>query len=149
MSSDAERVAALAGETMYGRDRASQSLGMVLEETRPGYARVRMPVRADMLNGHGTCHGGIVFALADSAFAFACNSHDVVTVAAGCSIEFIAPAREGDELVAVAEERVREGRNGVYDVDVTRSSGELLASFRGRSASTRGRVLDERGHDPA
>ena len=149
MSSDAERVSALVGEAMYGRDRASQSLGMVLDETRPGYARVRMAVRGDMLNGHGTCHGGIVFALADSAFAFACNSHGVVTVAAGCSIEFIAPAREGDVLVAVAEERVREGRNGVYDVDVTRSSGELLASFRGRSASTRGRVLDERGHDPA
>ena len=149
MSSEAERVAGLVGETMYGRDRASQSLGMVLEETRPGYARVRMPVRADMLNGHGTCHGGIVFAIADSAFAFACNSHDVVTVAAGCSIEFVAPAREGDVLVAVAEERVREGRNGVYDVDITRSSGEVVASFRGRSASTRGRVLDEGGHDPA
>lgn len=73
MSSDAERVAALAGAAMYGRNRASQSLRMVLEETRPGYARVRMPVRADMLNGHGTCHGGIVFALADSAFAFACK----------------------------------------------------------------------------
>ena len=135
---------------MYARDRASQALGMVLEEVRPGYARVRMTVRADMLNGHGTCHGGLVFALADSAFAFACNSHDVVTVAAGCSDRVPrARARGRRARRRCAEERVREGRNGVYDVDVTRSAGELLASFRGRSASTRGRVLDERGHDPA
>jgi acyl-CoA thioesterase len=94
-----------------------------------------------MVNGHGTCHGGLVFALADSAFAFACNSHDVVTVAAGCSIDFLAPASEGDELVAVAEERFREGRLGVYDVEVRRADGALVATFRGRSASTRERVL--------
>jgi acyl-CoA thioesterase len=100
-----------------------------------------MAVRTDMLNGHGTCHGGIVFALADSAFAFACNSHGVVTVAAGCSIEFLAPAHEGDELVAVAEERTRRGRHGVYDVDVRREGGELVAAFRGRSTATRERVL--------
>jgi aquaporin Z len=80
---------------MFARDAASQALGMALEEVRPGYARLRMTVRADMLNGHGTCHGGLVFALADSAFAFACNSHDLVTVASGCSIEFLAPAHEG------------------------------------------------------
>jgi acyl-CoA thioesterase len=136
-----EEVAARVGESMYARDSASQALGMALEEVRPGYARMRMTVRADMLNGHGTCHGGLVFALADSAFAFACNSHDVVTVAAGCSIEFLAPAREGDELVAEAEERAREGRNGVYDVDVRRADGTPIAVFRGRSASTRDRVL--------
>jgi acyl-CoA thioesterase len=100
-----------------------------------------MTVRADMLNGHGTCHGGLVFALADSAFAFACNSHDVVTVASGCSIEFLAPAHEGDELIAEARERVREGRNGVYDVNVNRGDGAPIAAFRGRSASTRERVL--------
>jgi acyl-CoA thioesterase len=104
-----------------------------------------MRVRPDMLNGHGTCHGGLVFALADSAFAFACNSYDVVTVAAGCTIEFLAPAREGDELVAVAQERSREGRQGVYDVDVRRADGALLATFRGRSAETRGRVLGASG----
>jgi acyl-CoA thioesterase len=141
VSSDDERAAAV-GAAMYARDAASQALGMALEDVRPGYARMRMTVRADMLNGHGSCHGGLVFALADSAFAFACNSHDVVTVAAGCSIEFLAPAREGDELVAVAEERFREGRNGVYDVEVRRDDGALLATFRGRSASTRERVLD-------
>jgi acyl-CoA thioesterase len=113
---------------------------MALEEIRPGYARLRMTVRADMLNGHGACHGGLVFALADSAFAFSCNSRGVLTVAAGCSIEFLAPAREGDELVAEARERSLEGRTGVYDVDVRRAGGDLVALFRGRSAATRERV---------
>jgi acyl-CoA thioesterase len=137
----AEETAAAVGEAMYARDRASQALGMALEEVRPGYARLRMTVRSDMLNGHGICHGGIVFALADSAFAFACNSRDVLTVAAGCSVEFLAPAWEGDALVAEARERFLEARNGVYDVDVRRDGGELVATFRGRSAATRGRVL--------
>ena len=125
---------------MWERDSASRALGMELEEVRPGYARLRMRVGADMLNGHGTCHGGLVFALADSAFAFACNSRGVVTVASGCSVEFLAPAREGDELVALAEERSLEGRNGVYDVDVRRGGGELVAAFRGRSAAIRDRA---------
>ncbi len=141
MSTPEELLAAAVGEAMYARDAASQALGIALEEVRPGRARLRMTVRADMLNGHGTCHGGLVFALADSAFAFACNSHDVVTVASGCSIEFLAPAHAGDELVAVAEERFREGRNGVYDVDVRRADGALVATFRGRSASARESVL--------
>ena len=141
MSSSADQRAAAVGEAMYARDTASQALGMALEQVRPGYARLRMAVRADMLNGHGSCHGGMVFALADSAFAFACNSHDVVTVASGCSIEFLAPAQEGDELVAEAEERFREGRNGVYDVNVRRGDGSLIATFRGRSASTSQSVL--------
>ena len=143
MSSAEEALAARVGEAMWARDSASQALGMTLEEVRPGYARLRMTVRGDMLNGHGTCHGGLVFALADSAFAFACNSRDVVTVAAGCSIEFLAPAREGDELVAVAQERSLEGRNGVYDVDVTRADGGVVATFRGRSAATRATVLGD------
>jgi acyl-CoA thioesterase len=126
-----------AGAAMWERDRASQALGMALEEVRPGYARVRMTVRPDMVNGHGTCHGGLVFALADSAFAFACNSRGVLTVAAGCAIEFLAPARAGDELVAEARERSLQGRTGVYDVDVGRAGGELVATFRGRSAAPR------------
>jgi acyl-CoA thioesterase len=141
VSSPEERLAVAVGEAMYARDTASQMLGMALEEVRPGYARLRLTVRPDMLNGHGSCHGGLVFALADSAFAFACNSHDVVTVAAGCSIEFLTPAQEGDELVAIAEERFREGRNGVYDVEVRRADGTLVATFRGRSSATRDRVL--------
>ena len=98
----AHEIAAAVGAAMYARDGASQALGMTLEEVRPGYARLRMTVRRDMLNGHGTCHGGLVFALADSAFAFACNSRDVATVASGCTIEFLAPAEEGDVLVAEA-----------------------------------------------
>jgi acyl-CoA thioesterase len=141
METPEERLATAVGETMYARDTASQALGMALEEVRPGYARLRMTVRPDMLNGHGSCHGGLVFALADSAFAFACNSHDVVTVAAGCSIEFLTPAHEGDELVAVAEERFRQGRAGVYDVEVRRADGALVATFRGRSSATRDHVL--------
>jgi acyl-CoA thioesterase len=132
-----ERGAAAAGAAMYERDAASRALGMVLEEVRPGAARLRMTIRPDMVNGHGTCHGGLVFALADSAFALACNSRGVTTVAAGCSIEFLAPVREGDELVAVAEERFLEGRSGVYDVEVRRADGSLVATFRGRSAATR------------
>jgi acyl-CoA thioesterase len=125
MSSAEEALAVRVGEAMWARDSASQALGMTLEEVRPGYARVRMTVRSDMLNGHGTCHGGLVFALADSAFAFACNS------------------REGDELLAVAQERSLEGRNGVYDVDVTRADGGVVATFRGRSAATRATVLGD------
>jgi acyl-CoA thioesterase len=137
-----EDTAAAVGAAMWARDRASQALGMALEDVGPGFARVRMAVRANMVNGHGTCHGGIIFALADSAFASACNSRDVVTVASGCAIEFLAPVREGDELVAEAQERALQGRNGIYDVDVRRAGGELVATFRGRSAATRGRVLE-------
>lgn len=118
---------------MFARDAASQALGMTLEESRPGYARVSMPVRADMIQGHSTCHGGFVFALADSAFAFACNSHGGTVVAAGCSIEFLNPAAEGDQLLAEAQEQALSGRSGVYDVKVTNQRGELVAAFRGRS----------------
>ncbi len=135
-----DEAAAAVGDAMWRRDRASQTLGMSLDEVRPGYARIRMTVRPEMLNGHGTAHGGLVFALADSAFAFACNSRGVTTVASGCSIEFLAPAREGEELVAEANERELDGRNGVYDVDVRNADGKLVATFRGRSAATRDRA---------
>lgn len=120
-------------QAMFERDAASQALGMRLEESRPGYARVSMPVRADMIQGHATCHGGFVFALADSAFAFACNSHGGTVVAAGCSIEFLNPAALGDQLSAEAQELGLSGRSGVYDVKVTNQRGELVAAFRGRS----------------
>jgi len=141
---DAQALAEAVAKAILGRDQAAQSLGIVLEEIRAGYARVRMRVRSDLLNAHRTCHGGLIFALADSAFELACNSYDEVAVASGCTIEFLAPAGEGDELVAVAEERARTPRTGVYDVQVTKTDGEPVACFRGRSVSRRESVLQTR-----
>lgn len=117
---------------MWAADVASRSLGMELLEVRPGYARLRMPVTETMVNGHDLCHGGFVFTLADSAFAFACNSHGPTTVAAACDIVFVTTAHRGDLLEAEATERVRFGRSGVYDVTVRRG-GEIVAEFRGYS----------------
>ncbi len=133
----AERAAA----ALFERDRATQALGMRLMEVKPGRARVLMRVRADMLNGHGVCHGGIVFSLADSAFAFACNSHNDATVAAAASIDFLAAARTGDELTAEASEAWRTKRNGVYDIVITNQRGERIALFRGRSYRIDGQVV--------
>lgn len=118
---------------MFERDEASRRLGMTLVESTPGYALVRMAVRDDMIQGHGTCHGGFVFALADSALAFACNGYDFTAVAANCSIDFLAPVRLGDTLTATAREQARAGRTGVYDVAVTNQQGTVVALFRGRS----------------
>ena len=119
-------------QAMFAADRASLGLGMELIEAGDGTAVVRMAIRADMLNGHGIAHGGYVFLLADTAFACACNSRGPVTVAAGADISFIAPAREGEELVARAAERLSFGRSGIYDVTVRRGD-EVVAEFRGRS----------------
>ncbi|MCU1432445.1 MAG: phenylacetic acid degradation protein PaaD [Actinotalea sp.] len=130
---------------MWAGDRASRRLGMQLEDVAPGRARLRMRVLEEMLNGHGTCHGGYVAVFADSAFAFACNTYDEVTVASGFDIELAAPARLGDELVAEATERVRYGRSGVYDVTVTRSDGTVIAEYRGRSRSLRRPMLGADG----
>jgi phenylacetic acid degradation protein PaaD len=134
---------------MWAGDAASKALGMVLAEVRPGYARMSMPVRDDMVNGHAICHGGLVFALADSAFAFACNSYNRVAFAQACDIVFVAPAHLGDVLVAEAVERSRFGRNGIYDVTVTTAAGEgsgggaLVAEFRGRSRQIAGTLAEE------
>ncbi len=117
---------------MWAGDRASQALGMELVEVGPGRAVLRMPVREDMLNGHGMGHGGLTFAVADSAFAFACNSYGRTTVAAGAEIRFQRPTRAGDVLVATAVERSRNGRDGVYDVTV-RAGESTVATFVGRS----------------
>jgi acyl-CoA thioesterase len=125
----AERAAA----EMYAADRASQALGMTIAEVAPGFARLTMSVRADMANGHAICHGGFIFALADSAFAFACNSHGKPTVAAGVSVDFVAPVPVGDVLTAVARERWRGKRTGVYDIEVTRADGAVVAYVRGRA----------------
>jgi acyl-CoA thioesterase len=145
MHSDPQALAELAGKTMYERDPASQALGMRLDEIRPGYARMSMPVRADMLNGHRTCHGGYIFMLADSAFAFACNSHNFNTVGAGCSIDYLAPGREGDLLTAEAVEQALIGKTGVYDIAVTNQEGQTIALFRGKSHRVSGLVTDAGG----
>ncbi|MCS0631736.1 hydroxyphenylacetyl-CoA thioesterase PaaI [Telluria mixta] len=142
MHSDPQALAELAGKTMYERDPASQALGMTLDAIRPGFARMRMRVREDMLNGHGTCHGGYIFMLADSAFAFACNSHNFNTVGAGCTIDYLAPGRAGDVLVAEAVEQALAGKTGVYDVVVTDQDGRKVALFRGKSHRVAGHVVD-------
>lgn len=139
---DTQSRAELAGKTMYDRDPASQALGMVLAEIRPGYARMTMTVRADMLNGHGTCHGGYIFMLADSAFAFACNSHNFNTVGAGCTIDYLAPGREGDVMTAEAIEQALSGKTGVYDIAVTVKE-RTIALMRGKSHRVAGMVAEE------
>ena len=142
MHSNPQALAELAGKTMYDRDPASQALGMLLAEIRPGYARMTMPVRADMLNGHQTCHGGYIFMLADSAFAFACNSHNHNTVGAGCTIDYLAPGREGDVLTAEATEQALAGKTGVYDIKVVNEEGRTIALFRGKSHRVAGMVAE-------
>ena len=119
-------------EMMMASDAASRMLGIKLLDYGDGWARVQLTVRDDMVNGHGVCHGGVIFSLADTAFACACNSWGPVTVAAGCEIVFVAPASLGDVLTAEARVRSRYGRSGIYDVTVTRGD-QLIAEFRGRS----------------
>ncbi len=138
-ASPAER----AVRALWDGDRASQALGMAIESCGPGAASVSMRVRRDMMNGHGICHGGLLFALADSAFALACNSHGDNAVAAGAAIEFLRPAREGDLLTAVATERWRTGRSGIYEIEVRNQDGETVALFRGRSHRIAGRLIDD------
>lgn len=138
-----EELARQVGTAMYARDNTVQSLRISLEEIRPGYARMHMTVRPEMLNGHQLCHGGYLFALADSTFAYACNSHNHNTVASGCSIEYLAPAYAGDVLTAAGQERMLLGRTGIYDVDVTNQDGKLVAAFRGKSHRIKGEVIGQ------
>ena len=138
-ASDPYELARACADAMWAEDRASQALGMRLVDVGPGAATLEMTVRADMVNGHGNAHGGFVFLLADSAFAFACNGYDVRTVAYGCTITYLAPARLGDELTAVASERSRSGRTGIYDVTV-RVAERVVAEFRGTSRTVGGSV---------
>jgi acyl-CoA thioesterase len=128
---------------MHEVDHLARALGVALDEIAPGRARVSMAVRDDMTNSVGTCHGGIIFSLADCAFAYSCNSHNRKTVAAGASIDFVSAARLGDRLTAVAEERALVGRTGIYDVRVVDQNDELIAFFRGRSYRVTGAVLPE------
>ncbi|MDR7050314.1 acyl-CoA thioesterase [Duganella sp. 3397] len=133
----AEKVAA----AMYARDPASQGLGITLDGVGPGHATMSMTIRADMLNGHGSCHGGFIFTLADSAFAFACNSYNLTTVGAACTIDYLAPGRPGDVLTATAREQALAGKSGVYDVGVINQEGRTVALFRGKSLRVGGHVL--------
>jgi acyl-CoA thioesterase len=137
----AQHLAQKVAEALYANDKASQALGIRIAEVRPGYARLAMLVRGDMVNGHRICHGGMVFTLADSAFAFACNSYNENTVAAACSIDFLAASFEGDELTAEAAELWRTRRNGIYEITVTNQKGARIALFRGRSYRIDGHVV--------
>ena len=142
---DAAALARAVADRMFANDRASRGLGMAIAGVAPGTATLTMTVRADMLNGHAICHGGYIFTLSDSAFAFACNSYNLNTVAQGCAIEFLAPAREGDVLTARAAERSRAGRTGVYDIEVTNQRGQTIALFRGKSYQIKGHVIEPAG----
>ena len=139
----AQRTAEHAVRILYEQDRASQSLGMRITRVAPGAAEMTMQVRTDMTNGHDICHGGFVFALADSTFAFACNSQGDSAVAAAASIDFLAPVRAGDTLTATARELWRGGRSGLYEIVVANQRGEQVALFRGRSQRVRGRLVPQ------
>ena len=130
--SSAQERAQSQADQMYAADASSRGLGIRISDVAPGRATATMRVTASMVNGHGICHGGYLFLLADTAFAFACNTHGATVVAAGADVTFLAPVREGDELVAEAVERVLRGRSGLYDVTVRRD-GETVLEFRGRS----------------
>ena len=124
-------------DTMYAADVAVRALDIKVEVTGAGRAEAELEIRSEMLNGHDVCHGGYLFTLADTAFAYACNSYNWVTFAAGASIEFLRPAKLGDQIFAVATERHRGGRTGIYDVVLSNQDGAEVAIFRGRSHSTR------------
>ena len=138
---EAQLLAERAAAVLFDRDRASQRLGMSITAMRPGFAQLTMSVRADMVNGHGVCHGGLVFTLGDSAFAFACNSYNDSTVAVAASIDFLAAARAGDQLTAEARELWRTKRNGLYEIVIFNQHGERIALFRGRSYRIDGQVV--------
>jgi len=138
---DPQALAEAVTEAMWSRDRAAQALGLKVEAIGPGHARLTMKVRGDMVNGHHICHGGLIFSLADTAFAYACNSYNKNTVASACHIDFLAPGKEGDTLEAEAVEMSAAGRTGVYDVTIRDSAGKTIALFRGKSYRISGEVI--------
>ena len=139
----AQQIAEAARDAMWANDRASQGLGMQVLAIGPGSATLSMTVREDMLNGHDLCHGGLIATLADSAFAFACNAYNELTVASGFDIHLMSGARRGDVLTAVASEVNKAGRTGVYDIAVNNQRGDAVAAFRGRSYTMKGKPLIE------
>ena len=148
MAMDADQIARACADAMYANDRASAALGMEIEKMAEGLAVMGMTVREDMVNGHDLCHGGLIFSLADSAFAFACNSQNFNTVAAGARIEFLAAGRLGDRLTAVAEQVSQGGRTGIYDVVVSNQDNKTVALFRGNSHRIGGALVDATTGDP-
>lgn len=140
---DAQGIARKAVEKMLSGDAASRGLGMVLENVGPGFAKVSMLVREDMVNGHKSAHGGMIFSLADSAFACACNSHNIMNVASTCQINFVRPVMLGDTLTAVAKEQNLGKRTGLYDVEVFNREGKIVAFFRGQSMSLNRPVFED------
>jgi acyl-CoA thioesterase len=141
MAHDAHAIAEAVKLGMFMDDAASRGLGMHIDAIGPGYARISMTVRPDMLNGFKICHGGFITTLADSAFAFACNSYNEVTVASGIVVDFLAPAHEGDRLTAECHEVARTGRTGVYDIKVTDQDGKTVMVMRGRSHTIKGKQV--------
>ncbi len=138
-----QALAEACARVMWDDDNATRHLGMELVSIAPGEAVIAMDITDAMTNGHGICHGGYMFTLADSAFAFACNSHNQRSVAQHCSVSFIAPAFRGDRLTASAQEVSRRGRSGIYDVRITNQEGEIVAEFRGHSRTIKGAHLPE------
>ncbi|MBN8953539.1 MULTISPECIES: hydroxyphenylacetyl-CoA thioesterase PaaI [unclassified Rhizobium] len=138
-----QALAEACAKSMWDEDNASRHLGMELKAVSPGEATLSMVITEAMTNGHGTCHGGYIFTLADSAFAFACNSYNQRTVAQHCSVTFIAPVFAGDRLTATAREVSRRGRGGIYDIAITNQEGEQIAEFRGHSRTVKGMLLPE------
>jgi acyl-CoA thioesterase len=141
MPREAQELAAACAKKMLAEDGASNGLGMELVSVEPGRAVMTMKVRDDMVNGHGICHGGFIFTFADSTFAFACNTYNQLTVAASAEISFLSPVMAGEHLTARGEEIYRKGRNGIYDILVTRENGETVAAFRGKSRSLNNSII--------
>ncbi|MCH4150554.1 MAG: hydroxyphenylacetyl-CoA thioesterase PaaI [Sphingobium sp.] len=142
--SEEDRLARRIAEHMLAKEGTGNAWGLVIEDGAAGYSRLRMTIRQDMTNAHGTAHGGMIFALADTAFAYACNSRNQATVAAGASIIFLAPAQEGDILIAEAREESISGRSGAYSVAVRTSDGRVVAHFQGQSRAIGGTILETR-----
>lgn len=139
----AQELAEASAQAMWNDDSASQRLDMQMTHVAPGQATLSMTIRPDMSNGQGNCHGGYIFALGDSAFAFACNSYNQITVAQHCSISYLIPGRIGDRLTAIATETHKAGRSGIYDVRITNQDGAHVAQFRGHSRTVKGTHIPE------
>ena len=138
-----QEIAEKSSAALDSNDAASQALGLVVTQIAPGFATVTMPITPDKLNGHGICHGGLIFALADTAFAHACNSYNQKVVAQSCSISFLAPGKTDTMLTATAREIHRARRSGIYDIEVSSEAGEIIAQFRGQSRTIKGQHFED------